>query len=100
MTIAHFGLCDWTNFKINTYKYPVSLTYGTTVIFGIIFFNENQSFSIFEYLTNDKIYSIQQYLFIFYILTLFSIIFFIYLSYYEKKLRKGILEIFFLLLIS
>ena len=56
MTIIHFGLCDWTNFRINKYKYSVSFTYGMTIIFGIIYFNENQSFLIFEYLTNDKIY--------------------------------------------
>jgi len=56
MTIIHFGLCDWTNFKIKKYKYSVSFTYGMTIIFGIIFFNENQSFLIFEYLTNDKFY--------------------------------------------
>ena len=33
MTIVHFGLCDWTNFKINKFKYSVSFTYGMTVIF-------------------------------------------------------------------
>ena len=51
MTIAHFGLCDWTNFGINKYKYSVSFTYGMTIIFGIIYFNENQSFLIL-YLIN------------------------------------------------
>ena len=70
-----------------------------TIIFGIIFFNENQSFLIFEYLTNDKVYLIQKYFFIPYCLTLLSIVYFIYLSLYEKKLRKGVLEILFLLLI-
>jgi len=99
MTIAHFGLCDWTNFKINKYKYSISFTYGMTIIFGIIFFNEDQSFLIFEYLTNNNIYSIQKYFFIPYFLTLLSIIYFIYLSFFEKKLRKGIIEILFLLLI-
>ena len=99
MTVVHFGLCDWTNFKINKLKYPISFTYGMTIIFGIIFFNENQSFLIFEYLTNDKIYVFQKYFFIPYILTLLSIIYFIYLSFFEKKLRKGIIEILFLLLI-
>ena len=64
MTIIHFGLCDWANYKINNYKYSVSFTYGMTIIFGIIFFNENQSFMIFEYLTNDKIYLIQKYFFV------------------------------------
>ena len=49
MTIIHFGLCDWSNFKISKYKYSVTLTYGMTVIFGIIYFNEDQSFRIFEY---------------------------------------------------
>ncbi len=99
MTIIHFGLCDWTNFKINKYKYSVSFTYGMTIIFGIIFFNEKQSFLIFEYLTNDKIYLIQKYLFIPYFLTILSIIYFIYLSIFEKKLRKGVIEILFLLII-
>ena len=99
MTIYHFGLCDWTNFKINKYKYTVSFTYGMTIIFGIIYFNENQSFLIFEYLTNDNIFYLKKYFFIPYLLTLVSIIYFIYLSYFEKKLRKGIVEIFLLLLI-
>ncbi len=99
MTIAHFGLCDWTNYNINNYKFSVSFTHGMTIIFGIIFFNENQSFKIFEYLTNDKIYSIQQYFFIPYLLTFLSIIYFIYISFFEVKLRKGIIEIVFLLLI-
>tara|TARA_B100002052_G_scaffold262017_1_gene256231 strand:- start:73 stop:540 length:468 start_codon:yes stop_codon:yes gene_type:complete len=54
---------------------------------------------IFEYLTNDKIYLIQKYFFVPYFFTLLSIIYFIYLSFFEKKLRKGIIEIFFLLFI-
>ena len=99
MTIAHFGLCDWTNLKINKYRYPITFTYGMTIIFGIIFFNENQSFEIFEYLTNDKIYSFQKFIFIPYILTSLSIIYFIYLSLFEKKLRTSVLEILLLLLI-
>ncbi len=99
MTIFHFGLCDWTNFKINKFKYSVSFTYGMTIIFGIIFFNENQSFLIFEYLTNNKIYLIQKYIYFPYVLTLISIIHFIYLSFFEKKLRKGVIEILFLLFI-
>ena len=56
LTIAHFGLCDWSNFEINKYKYSISFTYGMTIIFGIIFFNENQSLLIFEYLTNENVY--------------------------------------------
>ncbi len=99
MTIVHFGLCDWTNFKIEKYKYSVSFTYGMTVIFGIIFFSENKSFLIFEYLTNDKIYFFKKYFLIPYFLTFLSIIYFIYLSFFEKKLRKGVFEILFLLLI-
>mgnify|MGYP001224691061 CR=1 FL=1 len=99
MTVVHFGLCDWTNFKINQFKYSVSFTYGMTIIFGIIFFNEKQSFLIFEYLTNSNIYLIQKYFFIPYSLTFISIIYFIYLSFFEKKLRKGVVEILFLLLL-
>ena len=99
MTITHFGLCDWTNFKIEKHKYTVSFTYGMTIIFGIVFFNENESFKIFEYLTNEKIYYFQKYFYIPYLLTLISIMYFIYLSFYEIKFRKGIAEILFLLLI-
>ncbi len=99
MTVVHFGLCDWTNFKIDNFKYSVAFTYGMTIIFGIIFFNENQSFVIFEYLTSDKIYMFQRYFFIPYFATLLSIIYFIYLSFFEKKLRKGVIEILFLLCI-
>tara|TARA_B100001057_G_scaffold467158_1_gene525020 strand:- start:94 stop:909 length:816 start_codon:yes stop_codon:yes gene_type:complete len=99
MTISHFGLCDWTNFKIKKHKYSICITYGMTVIFGIIFFNESQSFQIFEYLTNNKIYLLQKYFFIPYALTIISIIYFIYLSLNEPKLRIGIVEIFFLLVI-
>ena len=99
MTIAHFGLCDWTNFKIQKHKYAISFTYGMTIIFGIIFFNEYQSFKIFEYLKNNKIYYYQNYVFIPYVLTLLSIIYFIILSFNEIKLRRGILEIIFLLFI-
>ena len=85
MTIAHFGLCDWSNFKITKYKYSISFTYGMTVIFGIIFFNEYESFKIFEYLTNNNIYVFQYYFFIPYSLTLIAIIYFVYLSIYEKN---------------
>ncbi len=99
MTITHFGLCDWTNFQINKYKYSVSFTYGMTVIFGIIFFNEDQSFLIFEYLTNDNIYQLQKYFFIPYSLTLLSIMYFIFLAFFEQKLRKGIIEILLFLII-
>ena len=99
MTIIHFGLCDWTNYKINQHRLAVSFAYGMTIIFGIIFFNEDQSFLIFEYLTNDNIYSFQKYFFIAYIITFLSIIFFIFLSFYQKEFRKGVFEIFFLLII-
>ena len=99
MTIVHFGLCDWTNFKIYKFKYSVCFTYGMTIIFGIIFFNEQQSFLIFKYLTNDKVYMLQKYFFIPYFLTILSIIYFVYLSFFEKKLRIGVIEILLLLLI-
>ena len=82
MTIFHFGLCDWTNFGISKYKYSVSFTYGMTIIFGIIFFNENQAFKIFEYLTNEKIYNFQNYFFIPYFLTIFIFnIFFLFIFF-------------------
>ena len=70
-----------------------------TIIFGIIFFNENQAFKIFEYLTNEKIYNFQNYFFIPYFLTILSLIYFFLFVFFEKKLRKGIIEIVFLLLV-
>ena len=99
MTIIHFGLCDWTNYKINQHRLAVSFAYGMTIIFGIIFFNEDQSFKIFEYLTNKKIYYLQEYFVIPYVLTLISLLYFVYLSFYEKKLRLGIIEIVSLLIV-
>ena len=100
MTVIHFGLCDWTNLKIYKHKLIVCFTYGMTIIFGIIYFNEEQSFKIFEYLTNEKIYFFKEYFFIPYIITLFLIITFIYLSLYEKILRIGVIEILFNAIIS
>ncbi len=99
MTISHFGLCDWSFLKIKNHKFIISFTYGMTVIFGIIYFNESESFKIFEYLTNQSIYFFQDYLIIPYALTIISIIYFIYLSLINKKLRLSILEIIFLLFI-
>ncbi len=99
MTVIHFGLCDWSNFKISQHKYPITLTYGMTVIFGIIFFNESQSFKIFEYLTNDKIYYFKPFFIFPYFITIALIIYFIYLSFNEKKIRIGVLEIVSLLFI-
>ena len=99
MTIAHFGLCDWSNFGINKHKIFISFTYGMTIIFGIIFFNETQSFLIFEYLTNENIYKFKKYLFIPYFLTILSLLYFSYLSFFEKKFRKGVIELLFLLLV-
>ena len=62
MTVVHFGLCDWSFYKILNHKLIVSLTHGMVVIFGIIYFNEKESFKIFEYLTNNYIYNFQSYI--------------------------------------
>ena len=51
MTIAHFGLCDWTHFKIEHHKFAVSFTYGMTVIFGIIFLMKT---NLFKYLNTSQ----------------------------------------------
>ena len=37
-----------------------------TVIFGIIYFNEDQSFKIFEYLTNKKFINLKSFLYTLY----------------------------------
>ena len=56
MTIVHFGLCDWSFYNVNKNKIPITLAHGMSVIFGIIYFNEEEAFKIFEYLTNNNIY--------------------------------------------
>ena len=99
MTIIHFGLCDWSFYKINSYKYTISFTYGMTVIFGIIYFNETESFVIFEYLTNEKVHLFREYLIIPYFLTFISLTYFFYISINQLKLRLGIIEIISLLII-
>ena len=99
MTIIHFGLCDWSNLETSKYKFSVASTYGMTIIFGIIFFNETQSFIIFEYLTNNKIYFFQSIIFVPYIVTLFLLLYLIYMSFFEKILRICVIEITFLLFI-
>ena len=99
MTIVHFGLCDWSFYNVNKNKIPITLAHGMSVIFGIIYFNEEEAFKIFEYLTNNNIYLFKNYIFIAYIITLVLIIYFIYLSLYEKKIRQGIFEILALLII-
>ena len=99
MTTVHFGLCDWSSLKIKRYKFSITFSYGMTVIFGIIFFNEKESFEIFKYLTNDNIYYFQQYISIPYFITLLFLSYHLYLCTYEKKLRGGIIEIIFLLII-
>ncbi len=99
MTIIHFGLCDWSNLETSKYKFSVASTYGMTIIFGIIFFNETQSFIIFEYLTNNKIYFFQSIIFVPYIVTFFLLLYLIYISFFEKILRICVIEITFLLFI-
>ena len=64
----------------------VTFTYGMTIIFGIIFFNENQSFKIFEYLTNEYIYFFQKVFNISLIITIFILYF---ISVFEHKLEKA-----------
>ncbi len=98
-TIVHFGLCDWSFYKIKEYKIPITLTHGMTVIFGIIYFNEEESFKIFQYLTSESIYLFKDYMYILYFITFSLLMYFVFLSFFEKKLRKGIFELFLLLII-
>ena len=45
MTIVHFGLCDWTNFKINKYKYSISFTYGIASQLRLFFYEHKKFFN-------------------------------------------------------
>ena len=99
MSIIHFGLCDWSFLKIKKHKWVISLTHGINIIFGIIFFHTAESFQIFTFLSNQSFNYFEQYLFIVYFL--FGILFLVYcyLSINLKKLRWGILEMIFILII-
>ena len=99
MSVIHFGLCDWSFFKINQFKWIVALTHGINIVFGIIFFHTPESFKIFTFLSNKSFIYFEQYLFVVYFL--FGILFLIYcyLSINLKKLRWGILEMISLLII-
>jgi beta-carotene 15,15'-dioxygenase len=69
------------------------------IIFGIIFFHTAESFQIFTFLSNQRFIYFEQYLFIVYFL--FGILFFIYcyLSIKLKKLRWGVFEMIFILIV-
>ena len=99
MSIVHFGLCDWSFLKIYQHKWLVTLTHGMNIIFGIIFFHTAESFQIFTFLSNQRFIYFEQYLFIVYFL--FGILFFIYcyLSIKLKKLRWGVFEMIFILIV-
>ncbi len=93
MSVFHFGLCDWSFLKIQNYKWLISATHGMNIVFGIIFFHEEASFQIFEYLSNSSIYQFRSYLSFAYFVYLLLVSSYLFLAVQHKKMRYGLLEI-------
>ena len=99
MSIVHFGLCDWSSLNINEHKWLVTLTHGMNVVFGIIFFHTQESFEIFEFLSNVNFVFFKQYMFIGYIVYIVFLIYYCFLAIHNNKLRLGALEMLLILLV-
>ena len=100
MSIIHFGLCDWSYLNIRNYKWLITLTHGMNIIFGIIYFHNEEAFEIFSFLSNGNFYFFQNYLYIAYSIYLALAIIYFYCSFKEKKMRWGILEMALILIIA
>ena len=99
MSVIHFGLCDWSYLELNKYKWSISLTHGLNIVFGIIFFHTNETFEIFVFLSNSSFNQLKEYLPIVYLCYLFLLLRYFYIAYKIQKLRWGLLEILFVLLV-
>ena len=99
MSIVHFGLCDWSNMKIKIHKWPITLTHGMNIIFGVIFFHTHESFEIFKYLSNENFTYMKNYLIICYAFYIFFLIYYCFLAIHIQKLRWGLLEMLLVLIV-
>ena len=99
MSIVHFGLCDWSFLNTRNYKWLITLTHGMNIIFGIIYFHNEETFKIFSFLSNENFYFFQNYLYIAYIIFFLLAITYLYHSLVEKKMRWGIVEMIVILAI-
>ncbi len=99
MSVVHFGLCDWSFLKITKYKWLITFTHGMNIVFGIIFFHTEETFTIFSFLSSEDFFFFKNFLFIPYFI--FAILIVIYCNYALsiKKMRWGVLEMFIILLI-
>lgn len=99
MSIIHFGLCDWSNLKVDSYKWPVALTHGMNIVLGLIFFHTHESFEIFEYLSNENFIRMKSYLIFLYIIYILLIVYYCFLAINIQKLRWGLVEMLMVLII-
>ena len=99
MSIAHFGLCDWSFLDIKKHKWLITLTHGINIIFGIIFFHNEEVFKIFSFLSNEKFYFFQSYLYIAYLIYGVLILAYLYYSFSIIKMRWGLIEMIAILVI-
>ncbi len=99
MSIIHFGLCDWSNLRVKSYKWPIALTHGMNIILGIIFFHTHETFEIFKYLSNENFIHIKKYLIIGYIIYIFLLTYYCFLALHTRELRRGLFEMLLILII-
>ena len=100
ISIYHFGSCD-ANFIINKIdKLIISIAHGGSVVMGVIYFQKDISFQIFEYLSGSKIYLFFQFVDYFFYFILIFICFYFYLCLKNKKFFKNFIEIPLILLIA
>ena len=100
ISIYHFGSCD-ANFIINKIdKLIISIAHGGSVVMGVIYFQKDISFQIFEYLSGSKIYLFFQFVDYFFYFILIFICFYFYFSLKNKKLFKNFIEMNLILLIA
>ena len=99
MSIIHFGLCDWSFLDTKQCKWLITFTHGMNIIFGIIFFHNEEVFEIFSFLSNENFYFFQRYLYIPYLAYAALILIYMYSCFSITKLRWGLIEMIAILLV-
>ena len=96
--VFHFGSCDWLNYGQPKNKFLVVFTHGMLVIFGVVFFNEKESYALFSLLSNRDLSSIPYLFWPGYIATTVAFVVYVLKSIKEPYLRVGVAELSIILL--
>ena len=99
MSIIHFGLCDWSFLGVGRLKWLITLTHGMNIIFGVIFFHTEEVFKIFSFLSNEKFYFFQNYLYAPYLVYMALTLIYLYYSFSITRMRWGLIEMIAIVII-